>query len=169
MSCKMVAFVGRSGSGKTTLITRIIPELKKINLRVGTIKHTHHDVTFDQPGKDSWQHRQAGAKQVMLLSDIEMAFFSERNKKLSLNEIKEKWFSDYDLLIIEGFKNAPVLKVEVCRQENSKSPLYLDPSFSIDALVTDAAPPFPAPHFSFDQIDALIEWLCKKLDLNTEQ
>jgi molybdopterin-guanine dinucleotide biosynthesis adapter protein len=166
MTCKMMAFVGRSGSGKTTLITRIIPELIKRNLRVGTIKHTHHAVTFDTQGKDSWKHRQAGSEQVMLYSETEMAFFAKTDHKLSLEEMKEKWFSDCDILIIEGFKNAPVFKVEVCRVENPKSPLYIDPSFSIDALVTDAVPPFPVPHFTFDELDKLIEWLCKKLDLN---
>jgi molybdopterin-guanine dinucleotide biosynthesis protein B len=167
MPCKTLAFVGRSDSGKTTLITRIIPELKKLNLRIGTVKHTHHNVTFDQPDKDSWKHRKAGAEKVLLLSEVEMALFAERDHQLSIDEMRDKWFSDCDLLIIEGFKNAPVLKVEVYRTGNPKTPLYLDPSFSIDAIVTDAPPPFPAPNFSFDEIDDLIEWLCRKLSLNS--
>ena len=166
MSCEMVAFVGRSGSGKTTLITRIIPELKKRNVRVGSLKHTHHNVTFDTPGKDSWKHRQAGSEKVLLLSEVETAFFTGRNDELSLDKIKEKWFSDCDLLIIEGFKDASVLKVEVYQVNNPKNPLYIDPSFSINAIVTDAQPPFPVPHFSFEEIGPLIEWLCTKLGLN---
>jgi molybdopterin-guanine dinucleotide biosynthesis protein B len=166
MSCKAVAFVGRSGSGKTTLITRLVPELIKLNLRVGTLKHTHHrERSFDHSGKDSWKHRQAGAGQVMLLSEVEMAVFAERDHALTIESIKKKWFSDYDLLVIEGFKNEPIFKVEVYRTENPKSPLYLDPSFSIAALVTDASPPFPVPHFALDDIDGLVKWLCGKISI----
>ena len=165
MSTKVVAFVGRSGSGKTTLITRIIPEFRKLNLRVGTLKHTHHDETFDRPKKDSWQHRKAGAEQVMLLSDVEMALFADRQPELSIEEIAAKWFAGYDLLIIEGFKHAPVLKVEVYRKENPKTPLYTDPAFTVEALVTNADPPFPVPHFSLEDTSGLVEWLAEKLDL----
>ncbi len=164
MSCKAVAFVGRSGSGKTTLITRLIPELTKLNLKVGSLKHTHQkEKSFDHSGKDSWKHRQAGAGQVMLLSEVETAIFAERDHALTIEAIKEKWFSDYDLLVIEGFKNEPILKVEVYRTANPKSPLYNDPAFSINALVTDASPPFPLPHFNFDQIDELITWILHHL------
>jgi len=169
MTCKMVAFVGRSGSGKTTLLTKIIPEFKKRNVRVGTIKHTHHDVTFDATGKDSWKHRQSGAGKVMLLSDREMAFFSAQEQEVSLEEIRDKWFSDCDLLIIEGFKKSSVLKIEVFRTENKKTPLYCDPSFSVDAIITNAKPPFPVPHFSLNEIDKIIEWMCEKLDLDKAQ
>ena len=167
MTCKMVAFVGRSGSGKTTLLTKIIPEFKKRDIKVGTIKHTHHDVTFDAIGKDSWKHRQSGAGKVMLLSDREMAFFSAQEKKISLDEIRDKWFSDCDLLLIEGFKKSAVLKMEVYRTENKKTPLYSNPVFSVDAVITDANPPFPIPHFCLDEIDKIIEWICDKLSLNT--
>jgi molybdopterin-guanine dinucleotide biosynthesis protein B len=165
MPCGTVAFVGRSGSGKTSLLIRIIPKLIKLNLRVGTLKHTHHIQSFDQPEKDSWKHRQAGAEQTVVLSDTEIGIFSAAPSDINIGQIKQKWFVDYDLLVIEGFKHLPGLKVEVYRVENSKSPLYKNPAYSVDALVTDATPPFPAPHFSFDEIDGLVEWMCNKLDL----
>ena len=76
MSCRTLAFVGRSGSGKTSLILRLIPEFIKLNLRVGTLKHTHHIQSFDQPEKDSWKHRQAGSEQTVVLSDKEIGIFS---------------------------------------------------------------------------------------------
>ncbi len=165
MACKTISFVGRSGSGKTGLITRLIPEFIKLNLRVGTLKHTHHAQSFDHPGKDSWTHRQAGAEQVMVLSDTEMGIFSGAPPAINIEQIKQKWFADYDLLIIEGFKQLPGLKVEVYRVENPKTPLYKDPVYSVDALVTDARPPFPVPHFSFDEIDKLVAWICDKLNI----
>ncbi len=165
MPCKMIAFVGRSGSGKTTLITRLIPELKKRNLRIGSLKHTHHSESFDQPGKDSSKHRQAGADQVMLLSGHEMAIFRGISKEHDLQHIKDTWFADYDLLIVEGFKYEPGFKIEVYRAENKKSPLFTNPAFGIDALVTDADPPFPVPRFTFDQVDKLVQWICTRLEL----
>jgi molybdopterin-guanine dinucleotide biosynthesis protein B len=162
----MIGFVGRSGSGKTTLLTKIIPEFRKRNIRVGTIKHTHHEVMFDSIGKDSWKHRQAGAGKVMLLSDREMAFFSAQENPVDIDMMRDKWFSDCDLLIIEGFKKSSVLKIEVYRTENKKTPLYPDPDFSIDAVITDAEPPFPVPHFAFTEIDKIIDWVCGKLNLD---
>ena len=165
MPCRTLAFVGRSGSGKTSLLIRVIPKLIKLNLRVGTLKHTHHVQSFDQPGKDSWTHRQAGAEQTVVLSDTEIGIFSVAPPDINIEQIKQKWFADYDLLIIEGFKHLPGLKVEVSRVENSKTPLYKDPAYSVDALVTDAAPPFPVPHFSFDETDRLVKWICSKLDI----
>jgi len=166
MPCKTLAFVGRSGSGKTSLITRVIPELIKSNLRVGTLKHTHHVQNFDQPGKDSWSHRQAGAERAVVISDTEIGIFSSAQPGMTTEQIKQKWFADYDLLIIEGFKHMPGLKIEVCRVGNAKTPLYKDPAYSVDALVTDVAPPFPIPHFSFGDIDRLIKWICGKLDIS---
>lgn len=166
MPCKTIAFVGRSGSGKTRLLTRVIPKLIELNLRVGTLKHTHHVQNFDQPGKDSWAHRQAGAEQTVVVSETEAGVFLSIPPEFSLDQIKQKWFDDYDLMIIEGFKQMPCLKVEVCRVENSKTPLYKDPSYSVDALVTDAPPPFPVPQFSFDEIEGLVKWMCNKLDFS---
>ena len=165
MSCRMVAFVGRSGSGKTTLITKIIPEFKKKGLKVGTIKHTHHAAVFDTMGKDSWKHRQSGAEKVMLLSASELAFFDAREQPANLDTINKQWFSDCDILLIEGFKKSDVLKIEVYRTENRKPPLYCDPEFSVDAVITDEKGPFPVPGFAFDEIDLLIEWICKKLNI----
>ena len=165
MPCKTVAFVGRSGSGKTTLVTRLIPELKRMGLRVATLKHTHHRESFDRSNKDSWKHRQAGAEQVMLMSETELALFKSVATPPEIDEIARKWFSEFDLLVVEGFKHAPVLKVEVYRPENPKPPLYNDPAFSVDALVTNAPPPFPVPHFALDDVQGLVQWLSGRLGL----
>jgi molybdopterin-guanine dinucleotide biosynthesis protein len=102
----------------------------------------------------------------MVMSDTEIGIFSAPPPDINIEQIKQKWFADYDLLIVEGFKHLPGLKVEVSRVENSKTPLYKDPAYSVDALVTDAMPPFPVPHFSFDETDRLVKWICSKLDIS---
>ena len=74
---RMIGLVGRSGSGKTTLITALLPELRARGLTVSTIKHAHHGFDLDRPGKDSFRHREAGAKEVMLVSDSRWALMHE--------------------------------------------------------------------------------------------
>ena len=72
-----LGFAAYSGTGKTTLLEKIIALLRQQGLRVATVKHAHHDVDIDQPGKDSWRHRQAGASQVLLVCDRRMALVQE--------------------------------------------------------------------------------------------
>lgn len=165
MGCKTLAFVGRSRSGKTTLISKIIPKLNEKGIKVATIKHTHHNVEFDQPGKDSWVHRQAGAEKVMLLSEKEMAIFGKRQHNSSLGEIRDQWFSEYDLLLVEGFKNEPVTKIEVVRKDNEAPPLYKQAGFIVDALVTDDLFLDTIPCFLPNEIEKLISWICRTLDI----
>ena len=72
-----LGFAAYSGTGKTTLLEKIIALLRQQGLRVATVKHAHNDVDIDQPGKDSWRHRQAGASQVLLVCDRRMALVQE--------------------------------------------------------------------------------------------
>ncbi|NQU64693.1 MAG: molybdopterin-guanine dinucleotide biosynthesis protein B, partial [SAR324 cluster bacterium] len=155
MSVKFVSFVGRSNSGKTTLITRLIPILRKNSLKIGTIKHTHHQVEFDKVGKDSWRHRQAGSEQVLLQSADQIVLHTSQPQAQTLAETVERWFSDFDLVISEGFKNEAGLKIEVYREATNKQPLFIDPEFGIQAIVCDTVPDLPLTVFTFDQLDAL--------------
>jgi len=165
MGCKVFALIGRSGSGKTTLLTQLLSIFKSRGVKVATIKHTHHDVQFDQPGKDSWKHRQYGADQVMLLSGTEMAIFGKIEPDTSLEEIKTKWFSDYDLLIVEGFKNEPVFKLEVIRKENNKKPLYQEPGFHVNGIISDEKPILSIPCFLPAETDKIVDWIFQELEL----
>ena len=153
----VISFVGRSNSGKTTLIAKLIPILLEKNLKVGSIKHTHHQAEFDKEGKDSWIHRQAGSQQVLLISDTQLAMYAHRPPDLSLKTAVDKWFSDFDVVISEGFKNEPGLKIEVFRHDSGKTPLYQEPAFGIDALVSDYNPDLGIPFFGFEDIEILCD------------
>ncbi|MAF11305.1 molybdopterin-guanine dinucleotide biosynthesis protein B [Candidatus Poribacteria bacterium] len=140
MSPSVICIVGSSGSGKTTIIEGIIPILRGEGLRVGTLKHTHHDVPFDTRGKDSWRHAQAGADQAAIVSPFGLAVFDYRPAPPGPEEIIEAHFHDVDIVLVEGYKWGALPKIEVYRREVSEAPVCVgDPSLL--ALITDD----PAP------------------------
>jgi molybdopterin-guanine dinucleotide biosynthesis adapter protein len=165
MKPKLFSIVGRSNSGKTTLITRLIPFFVRHGLKVGTIKHTHHPVLLDQPGKDSWKHANAGSARVLLLSAGQMALFGEADDATRLLDISQRWFSGYDLVISEGFKNEDCLKIEITRKANGKPPLYLDPTYRIQAVVSDYPIATDLPVFGLDEPEPILQWLIATLEL----
>jgi molybdopterin-guanine dinucleotide biosynthesis protein B len=116
---------GWSGSGKTTLMTRLLPELTGRGLAVSTVKHAHHDFDVDQPGKDSWRHRQAGATEVLVASDRRWALMHEMRgaPEPGLFELV-RHMSPVDLLIVEGFKRVALPKLEIWRESQDKPPLW---------------------------------------------
>lgn len=118
---------GWSGSGKTTLLTGVIPELTARGVTVSTIKHAHHAFDIDRPGKDSWRHRQAGAREVMVASSRRWALMHELRDapEPSLDELVAR-MSPVDLLLVEGFKHHPHPKIEVHRPSLGKKLLYPD-------------------------------------------
>ena len=163
---KLVAIVGKSNSGKTTVITRLLPLFCKSGLKVGSIKHTHHQVELDKQGKDSWKHRSAGSSRVLLLTGSNLALFSEITSEPTLKELAETYFSDLDIVLSEGFKNEDCLKLEVYRTANEKSPLYLDPDYQIHALISDFTPELAIPVFGLNDIKEIFNWICRKLNIN---
>jgi molybdopterin-guanine dinucleotide biosynthesis protein B len=115
--------VGRSGSGKTTLIERLLPLLRARGLRVSTIKHTHHDLDIDTPGKDSFRHRQAGAEEVMMVAGRRWALMRETPAPQNLSELAAR-LAPVDLVLVEGFRGYGFPKIEVHRPELGKAPLW---------------------------------------------
>lgn len=140
MSLKIFGIAGYSGSGKTTLIERVLPLLSARGLRVAVIKHTHHDFDIDQPGKDSWRARQAGAAAVLLSSDHRTALLIEhRDAPLTLANLVAL-LPPCDLVLVEGYKREAIPKLEVHRAATGKPWLFLqDPH--IVAVATDTPPP----------------------------
>ncbi|WP_227319848.1 molybdopterin-guanine dinucleotide biosynthesis protein B [Acidisoma silvae] len=138
---KVFGFAGWSGAGKTTLIRQVIARLVGQGLRVATIKHAHHDFDIDQPGKDSWEHRQAGAAEVLVVSDRRWALMHELRgaAEPSLPELIGK-LAPADLVLVEGFKRIAFPKMEVFRAANGKAPLHPEDG-SIVAIASDT--PFP--------------------------
>src|SRR5690349_3277714 len=124
---RVFGLAGWSGSGKTTLMTALIPEFVSRGLTVSTIKHAHHSFDIDQPGKDSWRHRAAGASEVMVASARRWALMRELREEAepSLDELVAR-LRPVDLLLVEGFKRHPHPKIEVHRPALGKPPLYPD-------------------------------------------
>src|SRR3972149_9712825 len=102
---KVLGIAGWSGSGKTTLVTKLLPLLVARGLKVSTVKHAHHDFDIDQPGKDSWRHRQAGASEVLISSALRYALIHEHRNgaELDLQQILAR-LSPVDIVLVEGFK-----------------------------------------------------------------
>jgi molybdopterin-guanine dinucleotide biosynthesis protein B len=122
---KTFGFAGWSGSGKTTLIEKLIPLLVQRGLRVSLIKHAHHTFDVDVPGKDSYRHRQAGAAEVLVTSSRRWVLMHElRGAPEPSFEEQVKRLSPCDLLIVEGFKFAPIPKLEVWRKEPGEALLH---------------------------------------------
>jgi molybdopterin-guanine dinucleotide biosynthesis adapter protein len=149
---RVIGFAGWSGAGKTTLIVRLIPELNQRGLSVSTIKHAHHNFDLDQPGKDSYEHRAAGAEEVVVASANRVALMRELRgaPEPSLRELL-RLLNPVDLVLVEGFKRDPLPKIEIYRAANGKPPLYPDDR-NIVALISDAAPSGGLPHASIDDI-----------------
>ena len=137
----MLGFAAFSGTGKTTLLTQVIPILKHHGLRIGLIKHSHHNFQIDQPGKDSFRLREAGASPVMLVSTHRRAIITEitpeREPRLD-DELKQIDQSELDLILVEGFKAEQFPKIELHRPSLNKPLLYPnDPN--IIAIASDCA------------------------------
>jgi len=155
---RVIGFAGWSGAGKTTLIVRLIPELNRRGLSVSTIKHAHHGFDIDQPGKDSYEHRAAGAHEVLVASANRIALMRE------LRGAPEPALADFlrliapvDLILVEGFKRDPLPKIELYRAANGKPPIHPQDD-RIVALVSDSVdPPARLPHASIDDIAAVVD------------
>ena len=150
---RVVGFAGWSGAGKTTLIVKLIPELNRRGLSASTIKHAHHNFDLDQPGKDSYEHRAAGAAEVLVASANRVALMRELrgSPEPSLADLL-RLLKPVDLVLVEGFKRDLYPKIEIFRAANGKPPMYPnDPN--VVALIGDAAEPSAAlPHASIDDI-----------------
>jgi molybdopterin-guanine dinucleotide biosynthesis protein B len=146
---KVLGIAGWSGSGKTTLLTRLIPLLVGRGLRVATLKHAHHAFDVDQPGKDSYEHRKAGAGEVIVSSArrwVQMHEIGE-GAEATLADLLAK-VSPCDLVLVEGFKGERHPKLEVFRKSVGKPPLHPD-----DPLIVAIASDEPVPGVSIPYVD----------------
>ncbi len=111
----VVSIVGRSNTGKTTLIEKMIRELTARGYRVATIKHNLHGFDIDHPGKDSWRHREAGARLTVLASPKKVALIRDVVRDYTIDEIRSRYVEDADIIIVEGYKENDFPKIEVFR------------------------------------------------------
>ena len=160
---KVIGFSGWSGSGKTTLVERVIASLVMAGQRVSVVKHAHHDFDIDHPGKDTWRHRQAGAFEVVIASRRRLAKMREFEVEVqpTVHQLLAE-LVDCDWVLIEGFKSADLLKIEVWREALGKPVQYPDDPFIV-AIATDHPQRLPRstglPVLDLNAPDAVADFL----------
>ncbi|ADP16285.1 molybdopterin-guanine dinucleotide biosynthesis protein B [Achromobacter xylosoxidans A8] len=156
---------GRSGSGKTTLIEAMLPLLAARGLRVSVIKHSHHDFQMEPPGKDSARFRQAGALEVMVASPFRYAIVHElRDAPEPTLEDQLARLSPADLVLVEGFKQAAIPRIEVYRPALGKPSLHAEDS-SFLAVATDAPLATGLPCLPVNEPAQVADFICRSLGL----
>ena len=161
---KVVGFAGFSGSGKTTLVERLIPALKLRGLRVSVVKHAHHKFDIDHPGKDTFRHREAGAFEVVVASDRRLALIREFEQpaRLSVHHLLAELYEGVDWVLVEGFKESNLHKIEVWRASSAKPARYPDDDFIV-AVATDSKDELPQatlrPVLDLNDPEAVAQWL----------
>jgi molybdopterin-guanine dinucleotide biosynthesis adapter protein len=157
---RLIGLAGWSGAGKTTLIVKLIPILVARGLSVSTVKHAHHNFDVDTPGKDSFEHRQAGASEVLVASAHRFALMHELRgaAEPTLADLVSR-LSPVDLVLVEGFKRDSQPKIEVHRAANGKPLLQADDP-AIVAIASDLPlPGVPVPVLSLDDAEAIADAL----------
>lgn len=162
---KAFGFAGYSGSGKTTLIEQLIPLFVAQGLKVSLIKHTHHNFTIDQPGKDSYRHRAAGCSEVMVTSEYRWALVHELRDEPEpgLNEQLAR-LAPCDLVLVESFKNEAIAKLEVHRTAIGK-PLLFPRDPNIVAIASDLPVEASLPQFRLAQTEKIAEFILQQTGL----
>jgi molybdopterin-guanine dinucleotide biosynthesis adapter protein len=157
---RIFGLAGWSGSGKTTLMTRLIPEFAARGITVSTIKHAHHSFDIDQPGKDSWRHRQAGANEVMVVSQRRWALMHElRDEPEPGLEALLPRITPVELLLVEGFKRHPHPKIEVHRPSLGKPPLYPHDPFVVAVASDERLPALGLPWLPLSSPAGIAEFI----------
>ncbi len=136
----LLGFCAYSGTGKTTLLKKLIPLLRQQGMRIGVIKHSHHDFEIDQPGKDSYELRKAGAQQMLIASQYRIAQITELENQTDAPPLKEILTrldtSALDLILVEGYRHEKFPKIELHRP-SLKKPLIFPGDDSVIAIATD--------------------------------
>ena len=156
---RVFGVTGWKNAGKTTLVERLVAEFVRRGWRVATIKHAHHDVDVDQPGRDSFRHRVAGATEVAVVGGHRYAIMREQEEP-TLAEVLAR-MAPADLILIEGFKREPHAKIEVRSGEDEPSSPPMAPKDpSIVAIAADQRPADqPLPWFRRDDITGIADFI----------
>jgi molybdopterin-guanine dinucleotide biosynthesis protein B len=159
---RIFGLAGWSGSGKTTLMTALIPEFVSRGVTVSTVKHAHHTFDIDRPGKDSWRHRQAGAREVMVASDQRWALMHELRGAAEppLEELLQQ-MSPVDLVLVEGFKRHAHPKLEVYRRSLGKSLLHPDDPCVVGIASDEGMAEFSVPWLPLSDAGAIANFILR--------
>jgi molybdopterin-guanine dinucleotide biosynthesis protein B len=157
---RIIGLAGWSGSGKTTLITKVLPRLLARGVRVSTLKHAHHGFDLDQPGKDSFMHRAAGATEVVISSARRFAILHELREEpeWDLPDLLAR-FAAVDLVLIEGFKRDAFPKLEIHRAENHKPLIHPEDPHIVAIAADTSLPQATVPVLDLDDIERIADIL----------
>ena len=160
----VVGIAGYSNSGKTTLVERLIPALRARGQRVSVVKHAHHKFDIDHVGKDTWRHRAAGAFEVVVASDARLALMREFEQpaQLTVHQLIAELYEGVDWVLVEGFKQSDLQKIEVWRASTGQPARYVDDDFIV-AIATDSPGQLPQatlrPVLDLNDPEAVAQWL----------
>lgn len=161
---KVYGVIGWKNSGKTSLMERLVAEITGQGFSVSTVKHVHHDVDLDQPGKDTFRHRQAGAQEVVLASADRLAILVEhRGPEPELPAVLAR-LAPVDLVLVEGYKRDAHPKVEVWRAETGQ-PLIQPSDPLVRAVATDSALSLPVPVLDLNDTKAVADFILRETGL----
>ena len=161
---KVFGVAGRSGSGKTTLLTRLIPWLKDRGITISTVKQAQEAFDVDKPGKDSYMHREAGAREVMIASARRWAIMHEYREQaeFSMAELLDR-LSPVDLVLVEGFRRWPHERLEVMRLETGKPPFFPEDPLVVAVASDGAVPGCPLPLLDLPDIEAIGNFILARI------
>jgi molybdopterin-guanine dinucleotide biosynthesis protein B len=156
---RCISIVGHSGSGKTTLVEKLIRELCARGVKVATIKHAHHKVELDTPGKDSFRYKDAGAVMSMLLTRDALQLVADAKVEREPQQLAQRFLGEADLVLAEGFSHAPGVKIEVLRRECGK-PARCAIEDGLIAMVTDMDEVYQQlPHFGLEDVKGIVDFI----------
>ncbi|WP_372870548.1 bifunctional molybdopterin-guanine dinucleotide biosynthesis adaptor protein MobB/molybdopterin molybdotransferase MoeA [Shewanella sp.] len=159
----VLGFCAYSGTGKTTLLLKLIPELNRRGLRLAVIKHAHHDFDVDVPGKDSYELRKAGARQMLVASHVRWALMTEdaRDSDPELTHLLEQIEADkVDIVLVEGFKKLALPKVELHRAAHGKPFIHTDdPNILAVACCDDTILPGDTPRLDINNVSNIADFV----------
>ena len=157
----IVSIVGKSDSGKTTLIEKIVPELVRRGYRILTVKHDLHGFEIDREGKDSWRHKQAGAQGVIISSPQKVALIRDVERDMSLEELRDAFGGDADLILSEGFKKDAQPKIEVFREEEHAE-LLCTPEDNLIGIASNRPFDIGVPCLDIDDVKGIVDLIESK-------
>lgn len=159
---RVFSIVGHSGSGKTTLVEKLIRELCARGVRVATIKHAHHKVELDTPGKDSCRYKEAGAVMSMLLTRDALQLVADAKTEREPEQLAQRFLGEAELVLAEGFSLAPGAKIEVLRRACDQPPRCAIEDGLI-AIVTDMDEVHPQlPHFGLEEVNGIVDFILQR-------
>jgi len=160
----IVAFIAPSGTGKTTYIEQLLPALTARGLRVVAAKHDTHSFQMDRPGKDTDRLRRSGAARVAIVNDRELAVYGDTDRGITLPQLASHYLGEADLVVAEGFREAEVPQVVVCRRDARSEP-YDAAADKVIAVVGDRELPGGRPHFPLDDPEPFVSFLVERFGL----